>query len=96
MSFPIVARFSTRRFGDSDKTDIFLGVMFRDHAHLLKPDTVFEIKEIAGVLTIVEVGPVADPIGWSRDVNSILREQEQRVLCTADEIARSKKNECRA
>ena len=49
-----VARFATRLQEDSD--GLFLGALFRGGREHFKPNTIYEIQDILGVLTIVEKG----------------------------------------
>ena len=90
--FPTVARFSTRQSSEPGKTDLFIGIVFKNAAHLLKPDTVYEIKDMSLMggeeLFIVEAGPIGNAIAWSRDVNSIVRDHDKRIFCTKDELER--------
>jgi hypothetical protein len=56
-----LARFAIRPADDTyAKGDLILGAMFREQdTNLLKPNHVYEIREILGVLTLVEVGESA-------------------------------------
>lgn len=56
-----LARFAIRPADDAYATgDLILGAMFRDQSSgLLKPNHVYEIREVLGVLTLVEVGESA-------------------------------------
>lgn len=49
-----VGRFVTRMQGEGD--GLFIGTIFKQAAGKLKPNTVYEIREVMGVLQIVEVG----------------------------------------
>lgn len=49
-----VARILTRFQGEGD--GLFIGVLFKGGLDYFKPNTIYEIKEILGALTIVEVG----------------------------------------
>lgn len=49
-----VARIVTRMQGEGD--GLFLGALFKGGADYFKPNTIYEIKEVLGALTIVEVG----------------------------------------
>lgn len=53
-----LARFAIRPADDAYATgDLILGAMFRDQSSgLLKPNHVYEIREVMGVLALVEVG----------------------------------------
>lgn len=50
----IVARFITRLQGEDD--GLFIGSLFKNGKDLFKPNTVYEIRDVLGTLTIVEVG----------------------------------------
>jgi len=49
-----VARFVTRLQGEGD--GLFVGSLFASAKGVLKPNTVYEIRDVMGTLTIVEVG----------------------------------------
>ena len=49
-----VARIATRLQGEDD--GLFLGALFKGGRAYFKPNTIYEIKDILGTLTIVEVG----------------------------------------
>lgn len=49
-----VARFVTRLQGEGD--GLFIGSLLKSGQGVLKPNTVYEIRDVMGVLTIVEVG----------------------------------------
>jgi hypothetical protein len=49
-----VARIVTRMQGNDD--GLFLGALFKGGRDYFKPNTIYEIKDILGALTIVEVG----------------------------------------
>lgn len=56
-----LARFAIRPADDGYKQgDLILGAMFREQdGNLLKPNHVYEIREVLGVLTIVDMGQSA-------------------------------------
>jgi hypothetical protein len=49
-----IARLLTRFQGEGD--GLFIGALFKAGEGVLKPNTIYEIKDIMGVLTIVEAG----------------------------------------
>lgn len=49
-----VARIVTRLQGEGD--GLFLGALFKGGDDYFKPNTIYEIKDVLGTLTIVEVG----------------------------------------
>lgn len=49
-----VARIVTRLQGEDD--GLFLGALFKGGRAFFKPNTVYEVKDVFGTLTIVEVG----------------------------------------
>lgn len=49
-----VARILTRLQGEGD--GLFLGALFKGGSAYFKPNTIYEIRDVLGVLTIVEVG----------------------------------------
>ena len=56
-----LARFAIRPADNQyDKGDLILGAMFREQdTSLLKPNHVYEIQEVLGVLTLVDMGESA-------------------------------------
>lgn len=52
--FKTVARIVTRFQGEGD--GLFLGALMRGGRDHLKPNTIYEIRDVMGVLTIVEAG----------------------------------------
>lgn len=52
--FNTVARFVTRMQGEGD--GMFIGTLMQSGRAAFKPNTVYEIRDVMGVLTIVEVG----------------------------------------
>ena len=91
-----VARFVTRRASkpgtSPEQTDVFIGVMAKADAHLLKPNTVYQIREIMGELMIEEVGPSVMDTGvtgftWGKDMSALMRECGSYMYLTADEYA---------
>lgn len=53
-----VARILTRLQGEGDGNEdgLFIGVLFKGGLDYFKPNTIYEIKETLGALTVVEVG----------------------------------------
>lgn len=49
-----VARFVTRLQGEGD--GLFIGSLLKSGQGVLKPNTVYEIRDVMGALTIVEIG----------------------------------------
>jgi hypothetical protein len=81
-----IARFATRHIdGKKGETDLFLGVMFKCSTKALKPDHVYEIREILDELVIVDVGPCSDPKAWNYDVNVILECHTHEIFTTKKE-----------
>ncbi len=84
-----VSRFTLRPDG------LVLGALFKDQpAGLLKPGVIYEIREVLGVLTIVEVGPAAighdrrdsmTGVHWCNEVGFILNVGRGEHLLTQDE-----------
>lgn len=92
-----VARFTTRHVdGKPGETDLFLGVMMKACSKVLKPDTIYEIRDVLGELMIVPVGPVAHPKTWNCDVSTILDGRIGEVISTKDEYRRMLENNCEA
>ena len=86
-----VARFTTRHVdGKPGETDLFLGVMMKACSKVLKPDTVYEIRDVLGELMIVPVGPIANPKVWNYDVSTILDCHTEEMICTKDEVRRTR------
>lgn len=48
------ARFVTRMQGEGD--GLFVGTLFKSAQGVLKPNTVYEIRDVMGTLTVVEIG----------------------------------------
>jgi hypothetical protein len=49
-----VARIVTRLQGEND--GLFIGSLFKDGKGILKPNTIYELKEVLGTIELVEVG----------------------------------------
>ncbi len=90
--FPrVLARLSTRGSGrkGTDTVELILGIGFKGNN--LKPDTIYEIQEVLGVLSIVEVGPsamreVEQPLNvWCCDLSQIVACYRERLLLTREE-----------
>lgn len=88
--FPVVARIVMR---GSDPTDgLGLIALFQGGQESLKPNTVYDVRDYAGVLTIVEVGPSVmssevargSLLNWECDVTSILNEGKYVFLTEAE------------
>lgn len=86
-----LARFATRGSGkDSQGTvDLILGAGMKDNT--LKPDTIYEIVDILGTLSVVEIGPSAARTEqtpkniWSCGVEMVLTCYRERWLLTLKE-----------
>lgn len=81
-----VARIATRHVDHQPgQTDLFLGVMMKQASDVLKPDWVYELKEVLGELILVPVGPSAHPHAWNHSVNEVLESHRADVFCTESE-----------
>ena len=95
-----VGRFVTRLQGEGD--GLFVGSLFKSGKGLLKPNTVYEIRDVMGTLTIVEIGQgqgagpdncisssMADGetlFHWGQDIGYILADAGAALFLTADEM----------
>lgn len=85
-----IARFATRHLdGQPGATDLFLGLMLKSACSALKPDWVYEIREVLGELMIVPIGPCADPTAWNHEIGDIVVNYKESVFCTSSEVART-------
>jgi hypothetical protein len=91
-----LARFVIRP-AKGKRGDLILGLMFKDQSPELRPDRIYEIRDILGALTIVDVGESAikthgknsviqESWGWS--VNDILNQSAGRFILTKAEVQR--------
>ena len=94
-----VARFVTRMQGEGD--GLFIGSLFKSGKGALKPNTVYEIRDIMGTLTIVEIGQgvgagsdncVSDmmsegktPFHWGVSIENILGSHGKTMFLTYEE-----------
>jgi hypothetical protein len=92
-----VARFITRMQGEGD--GLFIGSVFQGGKELFKPNTVYEIRDVLGTLTIVEVGEgqgtnsgsgeVYNSPGvlfhWGQEIGNILDSWHKYIFLTRDE-----------
>ena len=94
-----VARFVTRLQGEGD--GMFIGAVFHAGKDSFKPNTVYEIREVLGALTIVEVGQgigagpdncsnqvMSDgknPFHWAEDIGHIIACQGRLLFLTMQE-----------
>lgn len=83
-----IARFGTRVSSGEDKnqTGFFMGICLKEGAHLLKPNSVYEIRDICGVLTLDYVGESSNSSVWYKDISSILDNHKGAILCTLQEF----------
>jgi hypothetical protein len=97
--FTPVARFVTRMQGTDD--GLFIGAMFNGADKYFKPNTVYEIKEVLGTLTIIEVGQGCGagpdncvtrvmsegktPFHWAEDIGNIIACQGKTLFLTLRE-----------
>ncbi|MBW4460525.1 MAG: hypothetical protein KME47_09830 [Nodosilinea sp. WJT8-NPBG4] len=90
-----VARFTIRPNGDKD--DLILGGVSRDSP--LKSGRIYEIREILGVLTIVDLGPSEIKIkrnrtgaSWNCDINGIITNGLNYALMTEQDFNEKESN----
>lgn len=95
-----VARIVTRLQGEGD--GLFVGALFKNGRKHFKPNTIYEIRDIMGVLTIVEVGRAtgAGPdncistklhdkgtqFSWCSNIGSVIDHGES-IFLTSDEYS---------
>jgi len=94
-----VARFVTRMQGEDD--GLFIGAVFHAGKDSFKPNTVYEIRDVFGALTIVEVGQgvgagsdncISDmmsegmnPFHWAQDIGNIIACHGKAMFLTMKE-----------
>lgn len=94
-----IARFVTRFQGAGD--GLFIGALFKAGEGKLKPNTIYEIRDVLGTLTIVEVGQatgagsdncVSDkmsegkaPFHWAQDIGNIIACHGKHMFLTMKE-----------
>ena len=104
-----VARFITRLQGDGD--GLFVGTLMKGGVGVLKPNTVYEIREILGELAIAEIGrgigagsdncitnSMADgknPFHWGQDIGSIIECHGSALFLTHEEYSEYVKEQCK-
>lgn len=85
-----VARFATRATDASGKVDLILGAAWKNET-VFKPDTIYEIREMMGQLTVVEVGPSAAKLEetpksiWDCGIEAVVTCYRARWLLTLKE-----------
>lgn len=88
-----VARFITRGSGDNGEgtVDLILGAGLKNG--ILEPNSVYEIREFDGTLTIRKVGAMAgEPKKlWMRDASRVISEGFPHVLLTEEEWQANRK-----
>lgn len=94
-----IARFTTRLQGEGD--GLFVGAVFRQGKDIFKPNTVYEIVDVMGDLTIREVG-MASGAGedncvsnsmhehktffhWAEDIGNIIAHNGKELFLTLKE-----------
>lgn len=94
-----LARLITRLQDDND--GLFIGSLLKGGKDYFKPNTVYEIRDIMGTLTIVEVGQgsgagprnCASPklhengttFSWNMKVGNIVEDEQKHLFLTLDE-----------
>lgn len=94
-----VARMITRLQGEGD--GLFIGALLKEGKGVLKPNTVYEIREVMGVLQIVEIGQgcgagddncasnkMADgktSFHWAQDIGNIIACHGKHMFLTLKE-----------
>lgn len=87
-----LARFATRGSGEDGKGTVDLILGAGTISNTLKPDTIYEIRDILGALTVVEIGEsaaqdnTAQPWNiWACGVEMVLTDYRERWLLTLAE-----------
>lgn len=79
-----IARLVTRMQGEGD--GLMLGVTLNGH-NFFKPSTVYELRDVLGVITIVEIGPALPATEGQRYTDSPIRvhwaSNIEDVMCIA-------------
>ena len=85
-----IARFGTRDGKRTGSVDLILGLTVFEgkYGKQLKPNHVYEIREILGELVIIEVGPCQQPNAWHRTIGDIIEDSPHEILMTADEYSK--------
>lgn len=81
-----IARFVTRK-NDNGVTDLAIMLLFKNQ-NVLKPDTVYQIDEVMGEMTIREVGAKNNQINWNKDIATIVDQEGVYLIVTADEFSK--------
>ena len=102
------ARFVTRPIGDG-ASDLILGAFLRNGQKALKPNTIYQMGEFLGEITVTEVGPslvsegaVADSpirVTWCQSYEYVAVQAGQYLLISQKEYEmilqrRKEENEC--
>ena len=70
-----IARILTRLQGEGD--GLFIGALFKDGIGLLDPNSIYDIREVLGVLTIVKAG---EAVGTNAGPSGIIRNYDDGNL----------------